>query len=195
MTRASRYPTASFFKGLKTLLASLPTEEEKVELILTLREARSFLEELQQLVEDFPTTESSRGLSEGLSRLDIIAGRASGDAPLRKLMGLKVSPLSKGRKANGSGDAAERARRLEQSLNDPEVSNVEEWIARSGEPISVLTELAASLGLRKRNKERKLDLVKRIVTHIENQRGYRILRGGDAESAVSTATAQPEYPL
>ncbi len=177
MKRTSTYSTDSLFKGLRTLLTSLPSEEEKVELIQTLRETRDFLDELQLLVETFPTTESSQRLSQGLSRLDILADRAVSDTPLRRVMGLRGSQGYRAKNVNGIEEARSRAQRLEHSLSKSESSDVAGLIERSGEPISVLTELATSLGLRTRSKERKADLVKRIATHVTNQRGYKMLRG------------------
>ena len=194
MKRTSPYPTDSLFKGLRTLLASLPSEDEKIELIHTLREARDFLDELQRLIEAFPTTESSQGLSQGLSRLDILADRASKDAPLRRLMGLKNSQRSRSKGINAAEDTKSRAQRLKQRLDSSESSNVSELIEQSGEPISVLIELADSLGLRTRKKERKAELVNRIATHITNQRGYELLRSSSADPidgvAVPTASRQ-----
>ncbi len=64
-----------------------------------------------------------------------------------------------------------------------ESTDVEELLRQSREPISVLTELAASLGLRTLSKERKTELINRIATHITNQRGYRLLRGDDPYSS------------
>ncbi len=177
MKSTSHYTTDSLLKGLRTLLASLPSEEEKAELLQTLRETIDFLQELQLLVEAFPTTESGQPLSQGLSRLDILADRAANDAPLRRMMGLRGQQGSRAKNVNGSGDAKHRAKRLVEKLNDSESSDVEELLRRSREPISVLTELAASLGLRTRSKERKTELINRIATHITNQRGYRLLRG------------------
>ena len=181
MKRTSQYPTDSLFKGLRTLLASLPSEDERIELIRTLSEARKFLEELQQLIEVFPTTESSQGLSQGLSHLDILADRASRDAPLRRLLGLRSSQSPRSKGVNSAEDIKSRAKRLEQRLDSSESSKVASLIEQSGEPISVLIELAASLGLRTRKKERKAELVNRIATHTTNQRGYRLLRGSNAD--------------
>ena len=183
MALTSNYPTESLFRGLKTLLKSLPTEEEKIEIIQTLRETRKFLDELQHLIEAFPTIESSRSLSQGLSRLDILADRAVRDAPLRRLMGLKGSQGSKVPNVRGAEDAKSRAQQLEQRLSKSRNSDVAGLIAQSREPVSVLTELAGSLGLRTRTKERKADLTERIATHIRNQQGYRLLRGGEPDSA------------
>ena len=177
MNSASHYTTDSLFKGLRTLLTSLPSEEEKVELLQTLRETTDFLAELQLLVEAFPTAESSKSLSQGLSRLDILADKAVNDAPLRRVMGLRGSQGTKAKNVNGIQDAKSRAERLAERLNSSESSAVAGLIEQSREPISVLTELATSYGLRTRSKERKADLINRIATHVTNQRGYRSLRG------------------
>ncbi len=179
--RTSHYPMDAMFKGLKTLLTSLPSEKEKSELIQTLSEAQSFLKELQQLVETVPTTESSRKLSEGLSRLDILAERAYSDVGLRRLLGLRGTAASKTKRGVSPEDAELRSRELEQKLTDTETSDVEEALKKSGEPMSVLTNLATLLGMRTLSKERKADLIKRIAVHIENQRGYSILRGEKSE--------------
>ena len=182
MKSASHYTTDSLFKGMRTLLASLPTEEEKAELIHTLQETMDFLAELQLLVEAFPTSESSQGLSQGLSRLDILADRAINDAPLRRMMGLRRAQASKAKSVNGVEDIKSRALRLKEKLNSSESSEIAELMERSREPLSVLTELADSLGLRTRSKERKADLINRISTHITNQRGYKLLRNGGLNS-------------
>lgn len=172
------YQTDALLKGLKALLTSLPTEEEKRELLRVLSETRSFIEEMQLLVEAFPTVESSRDLSEGLSRLNALTQRAHNDKGLRKLLGLKgVSTSSKSKMSTTSDGVKSRARKLEQQLHHRDGSDFAELLEQSGEPLSVLTELAASLGMRTISRERKASLIKRIATHVENQRGYSLLRG------------------
>ena len=172
MGQTQNYSTDSFFKGMKALLNSLPSEDEKSELIQTLQEARDFLEDLQILVESIPTIESGENLRQGLSRLDVLANRAN-DAPLRKLMGLRGSQNGRVKVK----DFNARAMQLEREIRDSEETDVATLLEQSREPIAVLTELASSLGLRTRSKERKADLINRISTHVTNQRGYRLLRG------------------
>ena len=184
MNHKSHYPTDTLFKGLKALLISLPSEEEKSELLRTLSESHSFLEELRLLVEAIPTIESSQELSVGLSRLDILVERAHRDAGLRRLLGLRDSTASKVKRTTTHEDAEARACRLEQELAQLETSDIVASLERSGEPLAVLTKLATRFGMRTRGKERKLELIKRIATHIENQRGYSLLRGEDSHSAV-----------
>ncbi len=177
MKRNVQYPTDSLFRGLRTLLASLPSEDEKRELIRTLTDTRDFLDELQRLIEAFPTIESSRQLSHGLSHLDILAERAATNAPLRRLMGLKSVQRHRTARSGIKDDVETRAETLRTQLDSIESSDVANFILKSGEPITVLTELADALGLRTRKKERKTELVRRISTHITNQRGYEVLSG------------------
>ena len=61
----------------------------------------------------------------------------------------------------------------------------------SGESKAILNGLAESLGLRQLSKETKSELISRIATRIENQRGYRMLRGNDSESKVMETTTGP----
>ena len=165
----------SLMKGLRTMLASLPSEEEKAQLIQTLRETKDFLEELRLLLEAFPTTDSSQGLQQSISRLDVLADRAARNAPLRRLMGLKApqKPRS-GNGAKGEGISS-RAAQLEKALAASESSDVAALLERSGEPLAVLMAVGTSLGLRIRSKERKVELVQRIATHIISGRGYDAL--------------------
>ena len=157
MRKTSQYPTDSLFRGLRTLLASLPSEDEKRELIRTLTDTREFLDELQRLIEAFPTIESSRQLSHGLSHLDILAERAATNAPLRRLMGLKYVQGQRPGRSGSKDDTEARVETLKTNLDDIDSSDVTDFILKSGEPISVLTELAAALGLRTRKKERKMN--------------------------------------
>ncbi len=191
MERVNGYSVETLFKGLRNLLASLPSEEEQRELLQTLSETRDFLDEMKGLIEAFPTIESSRELSQGMSRLDILADRASNHGPLRKLMGLKGSNISRQKSVNGELDVLSRALKLEDLLKQADSSEVIGLLERSGEPVSVLIEVARHLGLRTRKKERKAELINRIESRITNQRGYDILRGtpshaGEKE-ALSTA--------
>ena len=168
----------SLFRGLKGLLNSLPTEEEKLELLRNLSEAQNFLEELQLLVEAIPTMESSRELTEGLSRLDILTERAYRDAALRKILGLRNTTADRKRKTVSAEDTTGRISELEAMIAESESSQIMDLLAR--EPLAVLKEVADHFGIRTLSKERKLDLVKRIATYTENQRGYSLLRGDDS---------------
>ena len=191
MTRQNpAYPTEALLKGLKSLLTSLPSEEEKRELLRTLREAQGFLGEILALVEAVPTMESSKELSLGLSRLDALADRVQRDDGLRRLLGLRGSKVSRSKRVVTSGEADARASELEPELTRTEMPDIAASLERQGEPLAVLVKLATLLGMRTRSKERKSDLIRRIASHVENQRGYRILRGDSSESAVH-AVASP----
>lgn len=181
-THGSLYPTDSLFKGIKALLTSLPSEEEKNELLRTLSETQDFLDELRSLVETVPTMESSRELSEGLSRLDVLAERAGSDAGIRRLIGLRNSTGPRIRRSPAHTDAKTQAMRLKQRLSESHTSDIVSLLEESREPLTVLTELASLFGMRIRSKERKTDLIRRIANHVENQRGYRLLRGEESYS-------------
>ena len=175
MRKSSSYSIDSLFRGLKGLLNSLPSEEEKLELLRDLGEAQNFLEELRLLVEAIPTMESSRELSEGLSRLDILTERAYRDAGLRKLLGLRGRTAGRKRKTPIPEDTNGRASELEAMIAQSPTSEVSDLL--TGESVAVLKEVAGHFGIRTLSKERKLDLIRRIATYTENQRGYALLRG------------------
>ena len=180
MNQASSYSMESLFRGLKGLLNSLPTEEEKRELLRNLNEVENFLEELRSLVEAIPTMESSRELTEGLSRLDILTERAYRDSGLRKLLGLRGSTADRKRETGTPEDTNGRVSGLEAKISQSETSEIADLLMR--EPLVVLKEVAGHSGIRIRSKERKQDLARRITTHIENQRGYTLLRGGESST-------------
>ena len=184
--RTNRYPADTLMKGMKALLSSLPSDEEKRELLRTLSEAQSFLEELRLLVESIPTMESSQEFAEGLSRLDTLAERARGDGGLRRLMGFRDAGKSAAKRPAAPAEAEARARALEQELRSLDAPDIVSALERSREPVSVLTELATQIGIRVRSKERKAELIGRIATHISSWRGYRLLRGEDPDSIEST---------
>ena len=180
MNQSSQYSMESLFRGLKSLLNSLPTEEEKLELLRNLAEAQNFLEELRLLVEAIPTMESSRELTIGLSRLDILTERAYRDAGLRKLLGLRAPATEKNRKSAAHEDTTGRISELEAMISKSESTEITDLLAQ--ESLAVLKGLASHFGIRTPSKERKLGLVQRIATYAENQRGYTLLRGSDSKS-------------
>ena len=178
MNQKHTYSTDALFKGLRGLLNSLPTEDEKSELLRNLREAQNFLDEMHFLVEAIPTMESSRELSEGLSRLDILTDRAYRDPSLRKLLGLRGSYPGRRQKAPQSKENQKYLDDLESEIAQAKTSEITDLLSR--ESVSSLKQLASHFGVRTLSKERKSDIVGRIATHIENQRGYSMLRGGDS---------------
>lgn len=175
MSKSQSYSVESLFRGLKGLIHSLPSEGEKRELMRELKEAQDFLEELRLLVDAIPTMESSQELAVGLSRLDRLAERAHQDTALRKLLGLRGPAVGKKRKAVTQDDVTARVQQLEAAIAQSETSEITAVLSR--EPLAVLKELAGHFGIRTLSKERKADLANRINTHIENQRGYKLLRG------------------
>ena len=182
-TREAPYVAETFFRGLKGLLLSLPSEEEKAELIGALMEAQKLLEELRALAEATPTVESSAELSAGLSRLTLLADQASGDPKLRRVLGLRSPAAPKPSRFPASEDAEARAAALEEELQAMATDDVVASLERSKESVAVLAALARRLGMRVGSKGRKSDLAKRIATHIANQRSYDFLRNRTARAS------------
>ena len=179
-TREAPYVTETLFRGLKGLLLSLPSEEEKAELISALMEAQKLIEELRAIAEATPTVESSAELSAGLSRLSLLADRANGDPKMRRLLGLRSPAAPKPARFPASEDVEARAKALEEELNVMATDDVVDSLERSNEPVAVLAALACRLGMRVGSKGRKSQLAKRIATYIANQRSYDLLRNRTA---------------
>ena len=179
-TRETPYVTETLFRGLKGLLLSLPSEEEKAELISALTEAQKLIEELRAIAEATPTLESSAELHAGLSRLSLLADRANGDPKMRRLLGLRSPATPKPARLPASEDVEARAEALEEELNAMATDDVVDSLERSNEPVAVLEALARRLGMRVGSKVRKSDLAKRIATHIANRRSYDLLRNRTA---------------
>ena len=178
------YSIETLLRGVKSLLNSLPTEDEKQEILQSLGEISKFLEELQSLVMQVPTMESSRELSEGLSRLDALTRQVHQDTGLRKALGLRGSiARGKGRAAT-SAVADEQVSELMEVVANSDSSKIESLIAQ--EPLAVLRKLADRLNLRVPSKERKQDMIRRLVIHVENQRGYATLRGENFHSGADS---------
>ena len=181
----SSYRLDALVRGLKTLLGSLPSEEEKRELVRMLGEAEAFIRELQSLIESIPTMESSRALSEGLSRLDVLAERASSESGLKKILGLRGSAASRPPRRLNSIEIRIDVDRLLQMFDQMETADITTLLEHTPPPLSVLVELATRLGMRTQSKERRLDLAKRIAAYITNQRGYDVLGGKMGNSSAS----------
>ena len=171
-------PLSTFLRGLRGFVRSLPSEEERAEILRTLRSTRDFLDEVESLVLSIPTLETSEEMSGAISRLDLLASQAR-DNGLYKVLGIP-KPRSTMKAANHS---EVRVRSLGESVRTLEKSEIGRSLERSGESVSVLKAFASSLGLRVRSSERRAELIQRIATHIENERNYRLLRGETPEAA------------
>lgn len=177
-------PMSAFLRGLKGFVRSLPSEEERGELLRTLRSTRDFLDEIQRLVQEIPTLESSQELSHAMTRLDVLAAEARNNPGLSKVLGMPKTGAGRAKRQNGESEIADQAQRLGASVESMEKSEIERSLERSGESVAVLKSLAGRLGLRVRSTERRGELIQRIASHIENERSYRLLRG-DAPESVS----------
>ena len=167
----------TFLRGLRGFVRSLPSEEERAEVLRTLRDTRDFLNEVESLVSSIPTLETSAEVSGAISRLDLLASKAR-DNGLHKVLGIP-KPRSTMKAANYS-EARARAEELLKEIRPLGRLGREEitkTLERSGAPVIVLRAVAGGLNLPLPSSATKADLIRRIATHIENDRGYRLLRG------------------
>lgn len=176
-------PMTVFLRGLKGFVRSLPSEEERDEVLRTLRGTRDLLDEVQRLLQDLPTLESSQELSHAMTRLEVIAAEARSNPGVSRMLRLRKSGTAGGKRPKEDSDPAARVRSLWESVRTLEKSEIARSLERSGEPVRVLKAFAGNLGLRVRSSERRADLIQRIATHIENERNYRLLRGETPEAA------------
>ena len=173
--KSQTYSVETLFKGLNSLLNSLPTDEEKRALVEELKEARDFLDEMAGLVDLVPTLETSEELALGMSRLNALTERAQ-DGPMRRLLGLRNRHTGAPKpKTGNTGHVEERVSDLIATINQSESSAIKEVIHQ--ETVTVLKALADALEIVYPSKDRKPDLVDRIANHIQNRRGYALLRG------------------
>ena len=176
-------PLTGFLRGLKGFVRSLPSEEEREEVLRTLRGTRDLLDGVQRLVQDLPTLESSQELSHAMTRLDVLAAEARSNPGVSRMLGISKSGAAGGKRPKEDSDPTARVRSLWESVRTLEKSEIARSLERSGESVSVLKAFASNLGLRVRSSERRADLIQRIATHIENERNYRLLRGETPEAA------------
>lgn len=121
--------------------------------------------------------ESSQDLAVGLSRLNSLSDRARQDTQLGRLLGIRAhADGAKKTPAARNGNIREHVSHLADAVSESETQEVPALLER--ESVATLKELAGRFGIRTPSKERKVDLVGRIVNHVENQRGYALLRGG-----------------
>ena len=156
--KSQLYPVESLMKGLRGLLDSLPTDDEKRELLRTLQEAQEFLEDVRLLVEAVPTMESSQELAVGLSRLNSLSDRARQDTQLSRLLGIRGhTDGSKKTPTARNGNIREHVSHLADAVSKSETQEVPSLLER--ESVATLKELAGRFGIRTPSKERKVDLV------------------------------------
>ena len=167
-------PMTTFLRGLRGFVRSLPSEEERAEVLRTLRDTRDFLNEVESLVSSIPTLETSAEVSGAISRLDLLASKAR-DNGLHQVLGIP-KPRSTMKAANYS-EARARAEELLKEIRPLRREEITTTLERSGAPVIVLRAVAGGLNLPLPSSATKADLIRRIATHIENDRGYRLLRG------------------
>ena len=100
------------------------------------------MQDLQALIETIPTMESAQELSDGLSRLDVLAERAGTQVGLRRALGYRGSSFPKAPRRLSYDRINQRVRQLQNEIDGMETLQVIQTFEQSTEPLPVLIELA-----------------------------------------------------
>lgn len=165
---------------LSQLIHSLPTAEEKRQVLDALNQLTAFLGEVQGAFERLPSAEDADGVKKSLAKLEAL--QASVDQPSALAVFLKPR-----RSTTGSRD---------KPLTEPEKEKGAKLLDRfrslPSESVALLLEddsqcswrdlraVAFALGIRSSKGFNRDSLVHQISTKVANARGYRALRGGES---------------
>lgn len=162
---------------LGNLAASLPGQAEKDAVRLQLQALTTFLDELKQLVEAFPSPERARELQDAVTKLDGLLERAE---RTQILSAAKARSKATRRPSRSSGSVdVEQVRMF---LADLEKLPADERRARLEDPVTTPPALLRALGERvgapTTQRSTRSSLVQLVATRLENARGYESLRRG-----------------
>ena len=162
------------------MLDELPTSTERDELVGSLRELISLLEDLSKALGRLPTAEEASNAKESLAKLEGV---------------VNTNPLLRGRSAKGGAKARVQKRTnasqpgtsypkeaVEQKVDA--LSKLSEGMLRNeldnpqSYPNSLLRALLIQMGRRAPSKGVKSEMVEELVVTIVNRRTYQGLRGG-----------------
>lgn len=163
-------------RGLQAALESLPSEQEKRQLVASLDRLRGFIDELRESVVRVPTGESMADARAALERLEQVYVKASSSPWLATTIG--IAPKRKSGTTPLSDDEKQKGQRLAQALAELPADQVEanlldenKYSGRS------LRAVAQAFGIRSTKGFSRESLAHQIAMKVANARGYRALRG------------------
>lgn len=171
------------FGTLSQLIHSLPTAEEKRQVLNALNQLAVFLGEVQGAFERLPSSEDADGVKKSLEKLEAL--QASVDQrsalatflkPRRPTTGSRDRPLTEPEKERGS--------KLLDRLMSMRTESVDLLLEDDSQcPWRDLRAVAFALGIRSSKGFNRDSLVHQISTKVANARGYRVLRGDHGPGA------------
>jgi hypothetical protein len=163
-------------RGLQAALESLPSEQEKQQLVASLDQLRAFIDELRESVVSIPTGEGMGDAKAALEKLEHVYVKAASSPWLAATIG--ISPKRKASARPLSDQEKEEGGRLAQRLENLPTEQVEaKLIDEEQYPARQLRAVAQAFGIRSTKGYSRESLAHQIAMKIANARGYRALRG------------------
>lgn len=170
---------AGIIRGLQTALESLPTEQEKQQLVDSLEQLRSFIDELGKSVASIPTAETMADARTALERLERVYVKANTSPWLAATIGGRPGSKRRSDTRPLSDDEKQEGQRLAQELSELPTDQVEAKLLDENQyPGRYLRAVAQVFGIRSTKGFSRESLAHQIAMKVANARGYRALRGG-----------------
>jgi len=178
-----RKRSTSFFdaqklvRSLGDVLDSLPSEEDRQQIISNLEHLIIFLSDLKSRLEAIPTQADSTLARVALDRLKALFEDAKANPALGATVGIR--PVERHQKASSiTTDEIERARSTVARFDALPIGQIRDALEKMN--ARELQSVAAALGIRASQRAAREALSHQIATRITNTRGYRSLRDGES---------------
>ncbi len=166
----------ALIRGLQTALGSLPSDQEKLQLLESLDRLRVFIDELRESVVKLPVAETQADTKAALEQLEQVYLKATSSPWLAATIG--IAPRKKSGTRPLSGDEKQAGQRLAQKLAELPTDQVEaNLLDESQYPSRSLHAVAQAFGIRSTKGFSRESLAHQIAMKVANARGYRALRG------------------
>jgi hypothetical protein len=172
------FKAQAFTQSLRTLLESLPSDDERQQVSSQLDALIRFLTELREKVTSIPSRDDATAARAALDRLDAWFATAKANPVVATAFGVKPRAV-RGKPAPFSAEDAERARAAVARFDTLPIDEVRTALNRMLP--RELQSVASAMGIRTTRRSTHDALAQQIATKITNSRGYRSLREGSDE--------------
>jgi hypothetical protein len=167
-SRATFFEAEKFAKGLRELVDTLPTEQERNRIASELEVLIQFLTTLKSHLQGVPTQEDTLATRTAIDQLDSLFVRAKTNPFLASAFGIKSKPP----RPKSPAITPEDIERANSAISKFDRSTLETMSMRD------LQAVAGAVGVRTSSRTTREALVQHVATKITNTRGYRSLRDG-----------------
>jgi hypothetical protein len=174
-SRATFFEAEKFAKGLRELVDTLPTEQERNRIASELEVLIQFLTTLKSHLQSVPTQQDTLATRAAIDQLESLFVRAKTNPILASAFGIK-SKLPRPKSPAITPEEIERANSAISKFDSLPIDQ----LRSSLETMSMrdLQAVAGAVGVRTSSRTTKEALVQHVATKITNTRGYRSLRDG-----------------